>query len=529
MLPFYKLLKLYNIRINYNLLKTKIETHPNTNTLSSYIDTMNELGIENAVLQLPKENYSQIYELPQPFLGHLEQNGGEFIMVEQAKDGFVAYYSAISGSIKEDWSTFKEKWSGIALLVFPETDQSKKNKHKSYPLSIERYSQVLLAMVGVIFLLFYVFSYHSLTASWLVSGILFTKSIGLLVSVLLLQNDHNESDSFINRFCSTGKNDCNKVLSSQNAKLFNWISWSELGVLYFAGGILTLILSYGQILSNPITLLFFLNLPTLFFSFYSIWYQYTQAKSWCRFCLITISLFWIEAFLFIAYYYSTSQSLFSNISLLSVFILCISFGLTFTVLIVLKSIINRAATLKNKEIELNKVKFNEEVVSALLRNNETKEIPDTTSMVVYGEKNSAKNITIVTNPTCPPCVSTHKKVETYLNGCYDDLSLNIIFSVNPDKDKETEKYKVANRIIQIYISQGANVALEAMNAWYKQSEKSYDKWALIFPCENINVYQYMKEQNDWCENNQIAFTPTVFFNKKVLHRLYDVEDFKYLI
>ena len=94
----------------------------------------------------------------------------------------------------------------------------------------------------------------------------------------------------------------------------------------------------------------------------------------------------------------------------------------------------------------------------------------------------------------------------------------------------SDAYKVAKRIISLYLFIGQETALKAMEDWYDENNpKTYTDWSAIYPVENDNVDDILALQRHWCEDNKIEFTPTIIINEKQLPKYYQVSDLKYFI
>ena len=74
--------------------------------------------------------------------------------------------------------------------------------------------------------------------------------------------------------------DCNNILTSEYSQLLGIISWAEIGFSYFVFNLLVILL-------NPswVRYLCIMNLFTLPYTFWSIWYQKYKMKTWCILCL----------------------------------------------------------------------------------------------------------------------------------------------------------------------------------------------------------------------------------------------------
>ena len=106
--------------------------------------------------------------------------------------------------------------------------------------------------------------------------------IGALTSLLLVQKQIYTHGQYADKICSLFKQkDCNNVLESDAAKVFGWISWSEIGLGYFLSNLLLMAACPALI---PYLIL--INLLALTYTIWSVWYQYKVVKQWCMLCMV---------------------------------------------------------------------------------------------------------------------------------------------------------------------------------------------------------------------------------------------------
>src|ERR1700744_3958714 len=74
----HRLLRMLRIRVSHDLLKRKLLSHPEPNSLLSITDTLDSLGIPNSAIRVGRDDLSQ---LEPPYLVHLRRNSGEFALV----------------------------------------------------------------------------------------------------------------------------------------------------------------------------------------------------------------------------------------------------------------------------------------------------------------------------------------------------------------------------------------------------------------------------------------------------------------
>ena len=133
----------------------------------------------------------------------------------------------------------------------------------------------------------------TLLDSLLFFGQVISLLLGLSVAILIILQSIDQRNPLVQQLCGGGtKTDCNHILSSKAAKINSWLGWADVGLFYYAGSFLLLMSSHST--TAIITLCLF-NVISLPFTFYSVYYQWKVAKSWCRLCLYVQALLWVQA------------------------------------------------------------------------------------------------------------------------------------------------------------------------------------------------------------------------------------------
>ena len=71
---------------------------------------------------------------------------------------------------------------------------------------------------------------------------------------------------------------------------------------------------------------------------------------------------------------------------------------------------------------------------------------------------------------------------------------------------------------------------EALNNWYGQKQKNYDKWSKQYQIEiKTNYDDLLVRQEEWCKKAKIIVTPTILLNGYRLPDLYQLLDLKYML
>jgi len=509
------LIKELKIPVSYYTIKNELENHPDYPSLLAISDCLTNWKVPHQAYKIDKMNF-KTEEFSYPFVAHLTDEGGKFILVHEVNDEKIKYTDEKISKQILTRNEFLENWDGIILYAEKEENSGEANYNAALTQGVVDTLRVPFLLAIVLTGLFTMISFSNPGMPYLT--VLALKLMGLVVSVLLVTQSIDARNPFVQNLCSLGKkNDCNAILKSDAAKLTNWLSWSEVGMFYFFG-------SFTCLLFNPasVVLLAWLSLACLPYTFYSIGYQF-RLKNWCVLCCTIQALLWIEA-LVLVFNYPLSSFSFDPVQWISI-IFCFSFPIgLWTVLkpILLKS--NQSNLLKR---QLKKFKYNSDLFNQLLTNQPRYRLPEELMPVRLGNQNAETTITMISNPFCGPCASTHKLLEEWLE-TREDIQLKVVFATaNQDSDNRT---KVARHITALSLLEDKEIVKTALNDWYAQSSKKYEAWAERYPVtldkETISITEV---QSTWCKQAKIHFTPTILINGYKLVEPYQLEDIKYLL
>ncbi len=493
----------------------QIQQHPFYPSLLSISEVLEtEAGIKNFAVKLKPE---QLKEVHFPCLAHLNSNGGEYALLKAVTDEMVIY-ELNAKKKKLALADFVKIWSGVVLLTDSEkiTLQRKIEFQEFAPYLLPALGIVLLALLFVNSLQNSIFHPFNFTAQFIIIV------IGLAVSVLLLLQSLGKINTLIQQICGGDtKHNCNSILSAKAANVTTWLSLSDLGFLYFSGGLMLLFLSENK---TAISLVILFNVLALPFTFWSVYYQWQIAKTWCRLCLMIQGLFWLQA---IFSFYSFSQQPFFfgfNLSPLPFLLLIYVFPLV--VWMSVKPLVKNLQEIKPLKQELNKFKFNLEAFDQLLKNQKQYigSLPKTT--LVLGNPDSALTITMVSNPFCNPCAKAHQFLEEWI-AKEIDFRLNIVytFSMNEnDRQQQFFKHLLAIQKTDIHLVE------KALKDWYSLDYQKLDSWKEKYPTKTDEEDKLeLLEQVNWCKMNEIKGTPTFYINGYQLPDSYRLKDLKYIL
>jgi len=187
--------------------------------------------------------------------------------------------------------------------------------------------------------------------------------------------------------------DCNNILESKAARLFGTISLSEIGFGYFATNLLLLLLYPASLPAIAL-----LNILTLPFTLWSVWYQGAKAKQWCALCLIVLALLWAIFFINLLFgYIDITRFFFFGAEKtegiyfqLFVAACCYLFSVLGVNLIASK--VNNEKETQSLRQSINSLKADEDVFKTLLKKQPYFETSDCDSVFRFGNRNSKLRI-----------------------------------------------------------------------------------------------------------------------------------------
>lgn len=513
------LMRELNIPVSTFTLKHDLEEHPNYPSLLAFSDCLNNWKVPHGIYQLSKDDL-QSEDLSFPFISHFSEQGGKFILVHGIENKKVIFSDELSDHNVITEIEYLSRWNGIVLYAEKEEVSGESNYKDG--LIKGGIAKAGLPFLILILLACILLSIDYASASWGLLCMLGLNLVGVIVSVFLLTYSIGANNSFVQNLCGLGKkNNCNTILKSDVAKVNSWLSWSEVGMFYFTGSFLCLIIN-----PNLASLLVWVNLACLPYTFYSIGYQ-IKTKNWCFLCCTVQVLLWLEALVF-AFDNSFHYSLpFSNLTPISLLLFTLSFLLPVAVWITIKPIIIKAIQIEPLKRQLKRFKYDTSLFNKFLTIQPRYAVPDEIMPIMMGNPDAETVITMVSNPFCEPCATAHKKLDEWLR-TRDDIQLKIVFTTaSHDDDART---KVARHISALSMSNDKELVEEALTSWYDQTHKNYKTWAEKYPVSfNDEISLVTKKQKEWCEMADITATPTILVNGYKLTVPYRLDDIRYLI
>lgn len=501
----FELLKRESYRINPVELKFQLLSHPSYPSLHSITGVLNHFKIENSALKLPC-NLDILNELPENFIAVSKEK--QFLLVKKSKD--IVNLTFEDGTTKKQtFESFLEIWDGIVVGVEP-SDTGKGSRldnlisiRKLLPLT------VVLLLVGH----FFFSGPNNFMIAHFLLGLL-----GLLISLSIVNHELGYHSKVLEGICNSGKTtNCDEVLNSKGANFFG-LKLSDLSLIYFLG--ITMGWSLLILLEADYFLLKMITLAAIAAPVFSIYYQYFIVKKWCPLCLGVAGVLLLQASTLVL----SGPSVFQ---IDQVAALAFGFLVSAVVWIPGRSLLQENKELRQTQIDHSKFKRNINVFLALSSRATKKEtfvsqIHDTE--ITLGNKNSSVELLLLTSPLCFYCKSAHNDIAKIIERYSSMVRIVIRFNINAE-NLESIGVKVSSRLLEIYNNEDEevlNLALEEAFAENVNLEAWLEKWG---DCSNSEVYhQVLREQQNWCRNNNMYFTPALLLNGRMLPEEYSRED-----
>ncbi len=534
-----KFLSLLKVKVNASTINNTLQNHPDWPSLLCISDALNSWNVPNAAGKIAFEDIEQI---PVPFMAYMHNPEHPIALVTTVSDNsVVAFQHNFNKPSIFKRETFFEQWRGVYLIAEPNDDAGEKNytqqKWKKIIAGILPIALLGLLMFFAIQKLHFSIAKNEIInnsfAIWMQFAIL---GCGVFVSASLLWYEQDKNNPLLRQVCTgIAKGDCNAILTGAQSKVFSWLSWSEVGFIYFTGGLLTLLLA--KPIASTVQLLGWFHLLALPYTVFSIYYQWRVAKQWCALCLIVQALLVAGAINFTANSFQLSFN-FLNLNILSS--IAVLYAMPTLLWYSLKPYLIKFQQAKTTKRQYLRVKFNTEIFETLLKNQKTVKLPTWKIGIQLGNPDAKHTLIKVCNPYCGPCSKAHPKIEELLHAL-PNLKATIIFTAPNNIDNFA--YHPVNHFLAIQENNNPKYLIkQALDDWYLSADKDYDVFAAKYPLNGELAKQGDKIElmDKWCINSNIRATPTIFVtvpkiddhNPTILYQLpdaYNIEDLKYFL
>lgn len=504
---------------SYNLLFTKKHFvkyfNEFNNSFVHISNSLDEYGIRNVAV---KATTKEIFNISIPAIAQCSREVHQFyVLIKSVGKDDITIFDSEQGLLRLTLDEFGSIFKGNVLLL----DINELSGEKEYHKNKKKESTHLYENVIIIFLLSLVsISAFLISENLIRASLLLALILGLLISIALLSKDLGGlKNNLLLKFCSLGKElDCDVVTKSSAGKVFEKLSWAEVGFFYFAGSTLSVFFSFLLNNNNILNILILLNASALPYTIFSVYYQKQIAKKWCPLCL-AIQVMLILEFLLLFFNVGFILQISLNIQVVSSLIF--SFGLPISIWLLIRFVFENSKEKAIMAYNLKQFKTDSYLFKLFLENQPITRIDKFSDEIVLGNHDATLEIVMITNPFCASCGVAHKELHAWTNYFSEDI--RIIFRFFPSFEPNSKTNKLINDFFFLYQS---NRFSEAFESWYENP--NYEKWSKKYATQMIpNIDKVLDDQMNWCLQSNIKQTPAFFINGRELSSPYNYEDLKY--
>ena len=521
-------LTLLGIQVPTAAIDTTLENHPEWPSLLCVSDALNNWKVPHAAA---KDEETKPDQIPTPFLAVTNHPERPFAIVKQIQENEVTLFQEnYNKPTRVPKESFLQQWSGVYMLAEPGVESGLQAGQTDYKKGKAQKVITIITAISMLCLLGYSFLPHVMYAFSFPTGfgialifILYIAGIG--ISGLLLWHEIDKGNPILQKVCTgIAKTNCNAILDSKASKILPWLSWSEVGFLYFAGG--TLLLAMPGYAPWAVDYLSFISIPSIVYPIFSIYYQWRVVKQWCVLCLAIQVILLLQFSASLLFIFPTD---FTFINIAALLPILIAYGLPALLWYTLKPLLQRLYTAKQERRAYHRLKFNPDVFEALLKNQKAIQTSAHGLGITLGDLNAPNTLVKVCHPFCGPCINAHPKIHKLLAE-NDNLNVEIIF-MTTDKPGDIV-HKTITHIIATTKNENDNKKKhQVLDDWYLAKNRDYSAFAEKYPLngEIEKVASVITDMSSWCNKNKIEYTPTIFFNGHEIPSEYDLEDVQYFL
>ena len=507
---FTSFLNLLGVKHTESFSNKHFREHPHKYNLFGLSKMLSDYGVANKSFKTENKEEA-IKALDAPFIAH---TGGDFVAVYQITADKV-HYLWQGKSVTTTLDEFVQTWTGAILLAEAGGNSIepnyKENRKKEWLQILKKLG--IISAIGLLAGLFFVHNRVYENIDRLLT-LLITLS-GLYVTYLLMQKQLYIHSEYSDKICSLFKqSDCNNVLESKAAKLGGVISWSEIGFGYFISNAIVILL-----LPNLFVYLVIINIFTLPYAFWSIWYQKFKAKQWCPLCLIVLVQLW--AIFAINLLFGLIQM--PTFEVFEILLVGAIYFIPSVAANLLAPLISQAQKTEQITQEFNALKIDEDVFDAFLKKQTRYEVDKSTSKILFGNPESDILITILTNPHCAPCSTMHTRVEKLLQDMNNSIAIQYILSSFNEEFESSARFLTA-----AYLTYPIEKVKVIYNEWFQEGKYKREEFFSKYACtQDEQTEAEFLQHKKWKEASQLRATPTVLVNGYAFPMNYKIEDLKY--
>ncbi|ROI03479.1 ABC transporter permease [Chryseobacterium sp. G0240] len=493
---------LFDKLINYLKLDKQefifqFNSHPNYPSALAFSDTLNFMGVKNDAYELDKEYWD---ELPEEFIAIVDNS---FSLVKKTGNNYSVYSEKAKTVDKQE---LHQKSTNFVLL-FEKTENAESKQAFDF-------KPVLYSVFAIVL----VYSFISQTIYEAIFNIL--SLAGVYISIEIFNQKFGNTSTVIGSICGGNNaavqttNSCDKIIKQDKTSILG-LKFSDFSLIYFTGlAVLGLFLPASAYLIKGFTFVSVIAIG------YSLYIQAFVEKTFCRVCLLIISI--LIGQLVISTLFFKDASFGISILLLTV----ILWALIFSAVLYFNNLLTQKEELQKSNAKNLRFKRNYELFKSQLEQNEKIVFSDNQTFLV-GNKDAKLHISIISNPYCGFCKGAHKIGEDLLKKYPDDISVQMRFNYTPER--ANEKYtQLISDFTYIYNNKPEKEFLSAVDEWFetKDENKIHILSGGNTTSEHLDPLIAMSQENN---DAGLNFTPIFIINGYQFPDKYDREDIWYFV
>ncbi|MEC4047853.1 thioredoxin domain-containing protein [Flavobacterium sp. SUN046] len=510
--PTINLVERYLIANGYYEEKKEFEnlflSHPNYPSLFAVTDTLDLLGIENVAARIDK---AQLTNLPNSFLSFVgEKDSMAFIQMDAQQ-----IIVELNDKKKTAYSlnSFLEIWNSIIIAIEPNTKDLKTSEQQ-----LSNDTSITTVGITVVFFLLLLTLLNYGVSVWIVVFLL-SSLFGGYMSILIVQEKLGIKNETASKICRGFNTSCDEVITSSNNEWNQWVSFSDLPLVFFLTNFLALVFQPISAL-YIIGLLSFGALPVLF---YSIWLQKKTLKQWCVLCLVVSGIILFQSLFFL---YSFNS--FFAIRIEDAYYYIIALLVVASTWYFVRPLLKNHLQDQEKINELIRFKRNFQLFQFLSTPIENASGLEDLNPIAFGNKEAKFKLTLLLSPSCGHCHSAFEQAIKLVGRFPEKVSLRILFNINVDN--VDNPYRVIVQHLMVLNKKRNDEVYAAISDWHihKMAIKEWvDKWGDNFRTESID--EELRKQYHWALKNNFNYTPVIIINDKLIPSGYTIEELHYFL
>ncbi|MEM1177289.1 MAG: vitamin K epoxide reductase family protein [Acidobacteriota bacterium] len=371
------------------------------------------------------------------------------------------------------------------------------------------------------------------------------KLIGVLTSLVLVLYHFSPQTRF-GGLCYQGRRaNCRNVLRTPAAKLWGLFPMADIGLLYFAGTALALVLGASApgptAAGTSLGVLALLNLAALPYTFFSVFYQARIARTWCSLCLTVQSILWLEFFVLgFAPFGAEAASFTPPWRLLTEgsaafqghapWLTLIGLGVPLWLWLAIRPWFQRGWVHDEWRFRARRLQRHPEVLKMQLSKAPIHEVPAFEPELKTGVDGAPYEMVLLGHPDCPHCARVHSQMEDLTRRFPDRVSLRFLMLSEPGADGRD----FIRDVLALRYAGRDSEALAMLDHHYRHQIRPADFSAGDLDPDLLETYgsqveDLLKATYRWADERRVAVTPKTFVNGVLLPEAVEVRDLDSLI